>query len=231
LTGLLPGPGELALFAAAVAVLNATPGADVLLTVTRTLQGGVRAGMAAALGIGAGCIVHAMAAAFGLAALLALYPAAFTALQWAGAAWLAWLGIGLLRQAWRRVPTAPSVSASPQAPASATGAVPRGARPWWAEFRTGLLTNVLNPKVALFFLAFLPQFVPASAPSKTAAFLLLGAWFALQGTLFLALLVLLAARLSHWQAAAAVRRTLGTLGGLLFMALALRLLAARAALA
>jgi len=233
LTGLLPGPGELALFAAAVAVLNATPGADVLLTVTRTLQGGVRAGMAAALGIGAGCIVHAMAAAFGLAALLALHPAAFTALQWAGAAWLAWLGIGLLRQAWRPVPTAPSVSASPLAPASAAGAgaVPRDARPLWAEFRSGLLTNVLNPKVALFFLAFLPQFVPASTPSKTAAFLLLGAWFALQGTLFLALLVLLAARLSRWQAAAAARRTLGTLGGLLFMALALRLLAARAAFA
>jgi len=220
---LLPGAGELLLFAAAVAVLNATPGVDFLLTVTRTLQGGARAGMAAALGISAGCVLHALAAAFGLAALLALHPAAFTAIQWAGAAWLGWLGLGLLRQAWRRPPANPAgdAAAGPAAPA----------RPLWLEFRTGALTNLLNPKVALFFLAFLPQFVPQGAPSKTAAFLLLGAWFVLQGTLFLALLVLLAARLSRWQATAAARRALGTLGGVLFVALALRLLGARPALA
>jgi len=220
-TGLLPGAAELALFAAAVAVLNATPGVDFLLTVTRTVQGGARAGLAAALGIGAGCVLHALAAAFGLAALLAVQPAAFIALQWAGAAWLAWLGLGLLRRAWRRAPEA----------AAAAGAARGPAQAFWAEFRAGLLTNVLNPKVALFFLAFLPQFVPAAAPSKTAAFLLLGAWFAVQGTLFLALLVLLASRLARWQAAAAARRALGTLGGLLFIALALRLLGARPVLA
>lgn len=218
MTALLPGAAEMALFAAAVAVLNATPGVDFLLTVTRTVQCGARAGLAAALGIGAGCVVHALAAAFGLAALLAVQPAAFTALRWAGAAWLAWLGLGLLRRAWR---------GAPEAAAAAATAAPGPARPLWSEFRTGLLTNVLNPKVALFFLAFLPQFVPTAAPSKTAAFLLLGAWFAVQGTLFLALLVLLASRLARWQAAAAVRRALGTLGGLLFIALALRLLGAR----
>jgi len=220
-TELLPGAAELALFAAAVAVLNATPGVDFLLTVTRTVQGGARAGLAAALGIGAGCVLHALAAAFGLAALLAVQPAAFIALQWAGAAWLAWLGLGLLRRAWRGAPEAAAAAGAARGPAQAL----------WAEFRTGLLTNVLNPKVALFFLAFLPQFVPAAAPSKTAAFLLLGAWFAVQGTLFLALLVLLASRLARWQAAAAARRALGTLGGLLFIALALRLLGARPVLA
>ena len=219
MTELLPGAAELALFAAAVAVLNATPGVDFLLTVTRTLQGGARAGLAAALGIGTGCLVHALAAAFGLAALLAVRPAAFIALQWAGAAWLAWLGLGLLRRSWRG------------APAPAALGTPGPVQPLWAEFRGGLLTNVLNPKVALFFLAFLPQFVPAAAPSKTAAFLLLGAWFAVQGTLFLALLVLLASRLVRWQAAAAARRALGALGGLLFIALALRLLGARPVLA
>ena len=221
MTELLPGAAELALFAAAVAVLNATPGVDFLLTVTRTVQGGARAGLAAALGIGAGCVLHALAAAFGLAALLAVQPAAFIALQWAGAAWLAWLGLGLLRRAWRGAPEAAAAAGAARGPAQAL----------WAEFRAGLLTNVLNPKVALFFLAFLPQFVPAAAPSKTAAFLLLGAWFAVQGTLFLALLVLLASRLARWQAAAAARRVLGTLGGLLFIALALRLLGARPVLA
>ncbi|MDZ7592209.1 MAG: LysE family translocator [Rubrivivax sp.] len=222
MTPWLPGPGELALFTAATAVLNATPGVDFLLTVTRTLQGGARAGLATAAGIGAGCVAHAGAAAFGLAALLALHPAAFTAVQWAGAAWLGWLGLGLLRQAWR----GPAVGA-----AGVSVPDPAPARPLWLEFRTGLLTNLLNPKVALFFLAFLPQFVPAGAPGKTAALLLLGGWFALQGTLFLALLVLLTTRLSRWRASAAARRALGLLGGTLFIALALRLLGARPALA
>ena len=105
LLNLLPGPTEAAVFATAVFLLNATPGVDFLLTVTRTLQGGARAGVAAALGINAGCVVHALAAAFGLAALLALYPAAFQLIQWAGAAYLVWLGLGMLRKACTRVQT------------------------------------------------------------------------------------------------------------------------------
>jgi len=208
---LLPGAAEAAVFAGAVLVLNATPGVDFLLTVSRTLQGGARAGMAAALGISAGCVVHALAAAFGLAALLALHPQAFVAIQWAGAAYLVWLGIGMLRQAWQLG----------TAPAALTGAA---ARPWRADFRSGLLTNVLNPKVALFFLAFLPQFVPADSPSKTASFLLLGAWFVLQGTAFLLALVALAARLQRLRATPGLRRVLNGVGGLLFIGLALRLL-------
>ncbi len=210
--GLLPGAPELAVFATAVLVLNATPGVDFVLTVGRTLQGGARAGVAAALGINAGCVVHALAAAFGLAALLALYPAAFQAIQWAGAAYLVWLGLGLLKQALR-----PAAGAVAEA-----GAVP--ARAWAADFRTGLLTNVLNPKVAFFFLAFLPQFVPAGSPHKTLSFLLLGVWFVAQSTVFLLLLVVLAARLARLQAPGPARRLLQALGGVLFIALAVRLL-------
>lgn len=212
MSGLLPGAPELAVFASAVFVLNATPGVDFLLTVSRTLQGGARAGVAAACGIAAGCAVHALAAASGLAALLALHPQAFRLIQWAGAAYLVWLGLGMLRQAWR--------------PAAAGGvaAAAAGARSWWADFRGGLLTNVLNPKVALFFLAFLPQFVPAQAGSRTASFLLLGAWFVAQGLLFLLVLVAIAARLQLLRARPAVGRVLNALGGLLFIALALRLL-------
>jgi len=217
--GLLPGPAEAAVFATAVFLLNATPGVDFLLTVSRTLQGGARAGVAAALGINAGCVVHALAAAFGLAALLALHPAAFQAIQWAGAAYLIWLGVGLLRQAWRG-------GAGAVADASAAPV-----RPWVADFRTGLLTNVLNPKVAFFFLAFLPQFVPADSPDKTVSFLLLGGWFVLQGLVFLLLLVALAARLARLGASGPVRRVLNGLGGVLFMALALRLLRERPVLA
>ncbi len=217
---LLPGPAQLAVFATAVLVLNATPGVDFLLTVSRTLQGGVRAGVAAALGICTGGAVHALAAAFGLAALLALVPGAFVLVQWAGAAYLVWLGLGLLRQAWRgRAAAAPAP-------------VPRAARAWWAEFRTGLLTNVLNPKVAFFFLAFLPPFVPAATSSRTVSFLLLGAWFVAQSTLFLLGLVLAAAQLrrvgllvngggGRWA------RGAQTLGGVLFVGLAWRALKER----
>jgi threonine/homoserine/homoserine lactone efflux protein len=211
--GLLPGPAELAVFAAAVAVLNATPGVDFALTVGRTLQGGARAGLAAAAGITAGCVVHALAAAFGLAALLALHPQAFVALQWAGAAYLVWLGLQMLRSAWRRGAAAP--------------AAPLAVRSAGADFRAGLLTNVLNPKVALFFLAFLPPFVPADSPAKTLSFLLLGAWFVVQGGLFLALLVGLASRLARLGAPGPVKRALEAAGGLLFIALALRMLKER----
>ncbi|MCW5610027.1 MAG: LysE family translocator [Rubrivivax sp.] len=221
LSDLLPGPAAALVFAGAVAVLNATPGVDFLLTVTRTLAGGMRAGVATALGISAGCVVHALAAAFGLAALLALHPGAFVALQWAGAAWLAWLGLRLLRQAWR--------SEAAAAPAAAA----RGAAgpSWRGEFRNGLLTNLLNPKVALFFLAFLPPFVPAGSPDKTLSFLLLGAWFVLQGTAFLLVLVALAAHLARWQPSPMAQRWLSALGGGLFLALALRLVAGRPAAA
>ena len=219
---MLPGADQLLLFAGAVLVLNATPGVDLLLTVSRTLSGGARAGFATALGINAGCVVHALAAAFGLAALLALHPQAFLALQWAGAAYLAWLGLGMLRQAWRPAATAAATDARP-----GTKVAPSA----WAEFRTGLVTNVLNPKVALFFLAFLPQFVPAASPHKTVSFLLLGAWFVLQSTIFLFGLVLMAARLARWQTPTRARRWGVGIGGLLFIALALRLAAAKPAVA
>jgi threonine/homoserine/homoserine lactone efflux protein len=199
LAALLPGPAEAAVFAGAVFVLNATPGVDFLLTVSRTLQGGARAGIAAAAGIMSGCVVHALAAAFGLAALLAVHPQAFLLIQWAGAAYLMWLGLGMLRQAWRDGGDA------------AVATAPAAARPWFTDFRVGLLTNVLNPKVALFFLAFL----------------LMGAWFVLQGALFLLVLVAVAARLKSLQASPLVRRALGAVGGLLFIVLAIRILRSR----
>ncbi len=216
---LLPGPAEAVVFATAVLVLNATPGVDFLLTVSRTLQGGARAGVAAALGINAGCVVHALAAAFGLAAVLALAPAAFQAIQWLGVAYLIWLGLGMLRQSWR----GGGAAAATQTAASTA----KPTRTWAADFRVGLLTNVLNPKVAFFFLAFLPQFVPAHSPNKTLSFLLLGGWFVLQGGLFLMLLVGLASRLARLGASGRVRQVLNGLGGLLFIALALRLLRER----
>lgn len=205
---------DLLLFMAAVFVLNATPGVDLLLTVTRTLQGGARAGVAAALGINAGCVVHTFAAAFGLAALMAVSATAFTLVKWAGAAYLLWLAIGMWRAAWRGAAAADV----------ATRAAPRS---WWNDFRLGLITNVLNPKVALFFLAFLPQFIAPGTAHKTLAFIGLGAVFIVQSTLFLLAVVALAAQLRRWPASPCVGRWLNALGGVLFAALAWRLVAAR----
>jgi len=215
----LAGPQELLLFMTAVFILNATPGVDLLLTVTRTLQGGARAGVAAALGISAGCVVHALAAAFGLAALLAVSATAFAAIKWLGAAYLLWLAWGMARTAWR----GGSAPARADA-AAASAAAPRGA---WVDFRTGLVTNVLNPKVALFFLAFLPQFIAAGTPNKALAFLGLGAMFVLQGTLFLLGVVALAVRLRTLPASPRAVRWLHGLGAALFAGLALRLASVR----
>jgi threonine/homoserine/homoserine lactone efflux protein len=211
---------QLPLFMAAALVLNATPGVDLLLTVTRTAQGGARAGALAALGIAAGCALHALAAAFGLAALLAWSATAFTVIKWAGAAYLAWLGFGLLRQAWRGV--APRSSAK-----GAASVAPRASA--LADFRRGLLTNLLNPKVALFMLAFLPQFIPAQVQDKTPAMLALGALFVLQGLLFLLAVVALTARLARLPGLSRSGRWLQGLSGLLFVALAVRLAGSRLA--
>lgn len=106
-------------------------------------------------------------------------------------------------------------------------------RPWLADVRSGFLTNLLNPKVALFFLAFLPQFVPAASSDKRMSFLLLGAWFVLQSSLFSLALVAVVARVktmaqpSRLRSAPALQRSLQALAGLLFVALALRLLRER----
>lgn len=207
---------QLPLFMAAVLVLNATPGVDLLLTVSRTAQSGVRAGLMAALGINAGCALHALAAAFGLATLLAWSATAFTLIKWAGAAYLLWLGIGMLRSAWQG-PAAGGIEMAP------------GARPvsLAADFRRGLLTNLLNPKVALFMLAFLPQFIPAQSAHKTLAFLGLGLLFIAQSLLFMLAVVLLTARLSRLRALGRSARWLQACGGALFVALAARLAAAR----
>jgi threonine/homoserine/homoserine lactone efflux protein len=211
----LAAPQELPIFMAAVFLLNATPGVDLLLTVSRTLQAGARAGVAAALGIGTGCVVHALAAAFGLAALLAVSAAAFAAIKWLGAAYLLWLAWDMARTAWR----GGMISSMPGS---------ASARSAWADFRMGLVTNVLNPKVALFFLAFLPQFIAATTTDKALAFLGLGAIFVVQGTLFLLAVVALSARLRVLPSSPRASRWLNGVGAGLFALLALRLAGTRA---
>ncbi|HEV8394480.1 MAG TPA: LysE family translocator [Vicinamibacterales bacterium] len=170
------------LFVVSGLLLNITPGQDTLYIVTRSVAQGRAAGLWSVLGISTGSVVHTLAAAFGLSAILATSANAFTVVKFAGAAYLVYLGAKMLLE------RAPAPDASPIV-------VPAHDRAW-AIYRAGLLTNVLNPKVALFFLAFLPQFVAPDAGSRVAAFLFLGAVFVFNGTLWCLVLVMGASALS-----------------------------------
>jgi len=164
------GIHDLWLFVLSGLVLNVTPGPDTAYIVGRSAQLGWRGGAAAALGISAGCLVHVFGCAIGLSALLATSAAAFTAVKWLGAAYLCFIGIRMLLAR----ESAPADAASVRAEATSLSKV----------FWQGALTNVLNPKVALFFLAFLPQFVEEASPYKALAFIVLGAVFIINGTLW-----------------------------------------------
>jgi threonine/homoserine/homoserine lactone efflux protein len=159
---------QILLFIAAGWLLNLTPGPDVLYIVSNTLRAGVRAGVLAGLGITAGCFVHVAAAAVGVGALLAASSTAFAVLKYAGAAYLLWTGVRLLLA---RAPSAGQPVAWPDAPAPAPAASLR------QVFLGGFWTNVLNPKVAIFFLAFVPQFIAPGESNKMLAFVLLGVLF------------------------------------------------------
>jgi len=164
---------QLLLFIAAGLLLNLTPGPDVLYVVTHGLRGGARAGVVAALGITAGCFVHIFAAAVGVSALMAASATAFTVLKWLGAAYLVYVGVRLLLS---KPQSAIKLEA---AHAYSTGAADQ--INYKSIFLRGFLTNALNPKVALFFLAFLPQFIAPSMDNKPLAFLLLGLLFNFNG--------------------------------------------------
>jgi threonine/homoserine/homoserine lactone efflux protein len=209
------GTENLWLFVLTGLVLNATPGVDMAYTATRTLQHGARGGVAAALGISAGCAVHAVAAALGLAALLAASAWAFDAVKWAGAAYLLWLALAMARTAATGTVRAAAAYRSGSSPAPTLQRI----------FLQGFFTNLLNPKVALFFLALLPQFIRADAGQKTLAFLFLGAVFIVNGTLFLLALVAITQRLRRATAGAGdrLRRVLNAAGAALFTGLAVRL--------
>ena len=163
------GIHELWLFVISGVLLNITPGPDTAYIIGRSVQMGWRGGVAAALGISAGCFIHVFGAAIGLSALLMASSAAFTLIKWAGAAYLCFIGLAMMLS--RQRPAAEQVLAK-------TSIL------LWQVFWQGAATNALNPKVALFFLAFLPQFVDAAAPHKAAAFLALGMIFIATGTLW-----------------------------------------------
>jgi threonine/homoserine/homoserine lactone efflux protein len=207
------GIHDLPLFVVSGLLLNITPGADSLYIATRSASQGVKAGMTAALGIGAGCFVHILAAALGLSAILAASSTAFAVVKYAGAAYLVYVGISLLRS---RPPVAQPAGALPAAPLRTI-------------FAQGFLTNVLNPKVALFFLAFVPQFIEPAAADKALAFLVLGAIFNFNGTLWCLFLAWATARVASLGASRRVTAWFSRAVGGLFVALGLRLALSKAA--
>ena len=213
------GIHDLTLFIISGLLLNIMPGPDSLLIMTRSATQGWRAGSAAALGIGAGTMIHIFAAALGLSALLATSATAFTAVKWVGAAYIVYVGIGMLRARLRS--DADDAAAAQAVAAQAVTAQPLAYR---KIFFQGFLTNVLNPKVALFFLAFVPQFIHTDSTSKPLAFIVLGCIFNFNGMLWCnGLAVFTAFASARLKVKPLVALWLNRVTGGLFLALGLRL--------
>jgi len=196
------------LFVLAGVLLNLTPGQDTFYILGSSIAQGRRVGVASALGICSGCVVHTLAAAAGLSAILATSATAFTIVKLVGAGYLIYLGIRF-------------ILARDQSASISAHEAPRQA---WKAFRQGVVTNVLNPKVALFFLAFLPQFIDPASPTKVAAFIALGLTFIATGTTWCLFLAIAAASVRRFFAGHPRAYTrLSQAAGTLFVALGFRL--------
>jgi threonine/homoserine/homoserine lactone efflux protein len=166
------------LFVASGILLNLTPGQDTFFILGRSIANGVRIGIASVLGISVGSVIHTAMAAVGLSAVLATSASAFMVVKLAGAAYLVSLGVRMLttRSSVEELATEGGTSA-------------------WTAFRDGIVTNVLNPKVALFFLALMPQFINRDSNTKIAAFFVLGLTFITTGTIWCLILAISAGSL------------------------------------
>ncbi len=203
------GVTDLGLFIVAGLILNITPGVDLLYITNRSVVQGKKAGVIAALGIGAGCIVHVLAATLGLSMILVSSSLTFTFIKFMGAAYLIYLGIRTLLNLKEKTGN----------PAQSFSKMPYG-----KIFRQAILVNVLNPKVALFFMALLPQFVSPGAQHPALAFLFLGMVFNVNGVLVNILFALFAAVLAaKIKATTLLSRCLKSLVGSLFVVLGIRL--------
>ena len=216
----------LAAFALAATLLILAPGPDSMLVLRNTLRGGRLAGWVTASGTVSGLLVWATAAAFGLSALLRASTTGYDVLRIAGAAYLAWLGVtslGLLRRA-HLAPTAGDPPAG-----DPPGGDPPGGRPATVSgvtrgrmYLAGLVSNLLNPKIGVFFIAFLPGFIPPQSPAPALSFGL-GLWFVTETGIWLAIVAWLAARGLGWLRRPAVQRRLERATGVVLIGFAVRL--------
>lgn len=202
------------IFVASGIMLSLTPGQDTIYIAGRSITDGKKIGIASALGVGTGSLVHATAASAGLSAVLATSALAFTVVKWISAAYLVYLGVKLFVSRAKEDSVVVSAEAD-------TGAL--------AAYRRGILTNVLNPKVAVFFLAFLPQFVDPQSGHRALSFLVLGGTFVFTGTLWCLVIATASAR-----ALGVIRRSrygsrlLRRIAGAVFVGLGIKLALERA---
>ncbi|HID68955.1 MAG TPA: LysE family translocator [Desulfobacterales bacterium] len=205
----MPGVTDLGLFIIAGLILNITPGVDLLFITNRSVVQGKKAGVIAALGIGAGCIVHVLAATLGLSMILVSSSLAFTFIKFLGAAYLIYLGITTLLNL-KKNSNCSTLSSSKLS----HGKI----------FRHAILVNVLNPKVALFFMALLPQFVSPGTEHPALAFLFLGLVFNVNGVLVNVMFAIFASALAaRIKSTTMLSRCLKSLVGTLFIVLGIRL--------
>ncbi len=206
------GIHDYGLFVATGVLLNLAPGQDTLYILGRSIAQGRQIGVASALGISAGGVVHTLAAALGLSAVVATSASAFLALKVVGAVYLVYLGVHMLM-------TRTAVVGSTDIAGSVN---------MWTAFRQGMLTNMLNPKVALFFLALMPQFIELDSPAKVGAFIVLGFTFLTTGTVWCLVLALGASRVrSFFANRPRTLQGLSRVSGALFIFLGLRLAASK----
>lgn len=198
--------GAIAAFLVAATLLTITPGVDTAMVLRTAASDGARRAVAAGVGICLGCLVWGAAVALGLGAVLAASPLAFTLIKAAGAAYLVWLGIGLLRAPRRGMDMAGGAAAGND----------------WRVLRRGLLTNLLNPKVGVFYITFLPQFVPAGVSVAGFSFLLAALHVALSLVWF-GVLIAATVPLGRWLARPGVVTVMDRLTGLVFIGFGVRL--------
>ena len=199
------------LFLSASFLLWITPGPDTMYILTRTISQGRLAGLLSVFGVSAGVLAHTIFAAIGLSAILVSSALAFTVVKFAGAAYLIYLGVHALRSH-RKLSTPCSVVTQKCS----------------QIFLQGFITNLLNPKIAIFFLAFLPQFVAPDSNSSSSIFLFLGGIFVLGGTIWCLLLVAFAASVTRAvRSNTRLSETVGKITGLVYIGLGLNLLRAK----
>ena len=203
------GIHDFPLFVFSCILLNITPGQDSMYIIVRSVAQGRQAGVMSVLGIMTGVMVHTLLAALGLSVILATSSLAFSIIKYAGAVYLVWIGVGFFmnRNDRSALPDTPDPTPAP-----------------WKIFQQGVLTNVLNPKVALFFLSFLPQFVSVQTDLVFLPFMVLGLVFFATGSIWCLFLVYGAAWLSaRFRSRASAGSVLKKITGAMFIGLGIRL--------
>ena len=203
------GIDNLVVFVTTGILLNLFPGPDTLYIIGRSLSQGRAAGISAALGIGSGGMAHTLLGAFGLSAILATSAHAFTIVKFSGCGYLIYQGIMILYGA-----STGSGGAQSRLPSAGLGRI----------YRQGALTNILNPKVAVFFLAFLPQFISASSSNKPLSFIVLGLIFMTTGTIWCLIVAVFASTFgAQLRTSSVAAKRLQKINGILFILIGLKL--------